>query len=199
MRLGGPQSRFVRFGEEKNFLPLPGLEPLTFSMTANHFNTVGALDYTKFCCRLSKSLWANAGTLYHNLNKVGNVRITTDAEEKQQVLNINQTWIFCKDFKKVLKYQISWKSPPPVGVGLFHPDRQTDERTWHDTTRHFFPHLMQSVTHNYISRRMRQTERAANMSEVRNASNVVIESSEMEKQLEKRTCRLEVNMKMANS
>ena len=26
-RLGGPQNRSVRFGEEKNFFPLPGFEP----------------------------------------------------------------------------------------------------------------------------------------------------------------------------
>ena len=56
-------------------------------MTANHFNTVGASDYTKFCWKLYKSLWANAGKPYHNLNKVGNVRVTTAAVEKQQVLN----------------------------------------------------------------------------------------------------------------
>ena len=65
----------------------------------------------------------------------------------------------------------------PVGAEVFHQDRQTYRRTdttRHDMTRHFFPHLMQSVTHNYISRRTRRTERAASMSEVRNFSNIVI-------------------------
>jgi hypothetical protein len=166
-------------------------------MTANQFNTVGTSDYTKFCCRLSKSLWANAGTPYRNLNKLGNVRITTAAVEKQQVLHINQTWIFSTDFQKKSSNIKFHENPPSGSRGV--SSGQTDERTWHDTTRHFFPHLMQSVTHNYISRRMRRTECAANMSEVRNASNVVIENSELEKQIEKRACRLEVNMKMANS
>jgi len=46
---------------------------------------------------------------------------------------------------------------------------------------------------------MRRTERGASMSEVRKASNVVIENRELGKQLEKRMCRLEVNMKTANS
>jgi hypothetical protein len=90
MRLGGPQSRFVLFGEEKNFLPLPGLEPRIFPMTVNHFNTVGASDYTKFSCKLSKYLWAKTGTPYHNLNEAGNVRITSAAVDKRKVLNTNR-------------------------------------------------------------------------------------------------------------
>ena len=98
-------------------------------------------------------------------------------------------------FKKILIYKISWK-PAQWGPSSFiRTDRETNG---HDMTRHFFPNFMQSVTHNYISRRMRRTERAASMSEVRNASNVIIKSRELEKQLEMRTCRLEVNMKMAS-
>jgi len=48
---------------------LPGLEARTFPMTASYFNTVQTLDYTKFCCELSQSLWANAGTPYHNFKQ----------------------------------------------------------------------------------------------------------------------------------
>jgi hypothetical protein len=82
IRLGGPQNRFVRDGKKKIVL-LPGLKARTFPMTASYFNTVRALDYIKFCCELSQSLQANAGTLYHNLNKTGNVRITIATVEKQ--------------------------------------------------------------------------------------------------------------------
>jgi hypothetical protein len=37
MRLGGPQSRFGRGAEEKNFQPLPGFKPLICEGLINHF------------------------------------------------------------------------------------------------------------------------------------------------------------------
>jgi hypothetical protein len=38
-RLGGPQSRSGRGGEEKNFQPLPGLEPPIIQPAVQHFTT----------------------------------------------------------------------------------------------------------------------------------------------------------------
>jgi len=37
--------------------------------------------------------------------------------------DFNKTWIFSTDFRKVLKYWISWKS-------VFPADGRTDEHTW---------------------------------------------------------------------
>jgi hypothetical protein len=39
-RLGGPQSRFGRGGEEKNFHPLPGLDPQIIQPVAQRYTTV---------------------------------------------------------------------------------------------------------------------------------------------------------------
>jgi hypothetical protein len=165
MRLGGSQSRFVRFEEEKYFLSLPGLEPRTLPMTANQFDSVGTSDYTKFCCTLSKSLWANAGTPHRNLNKLDNVRITTAAVEKQQVLHINQTWIFSTDFQK--NPQIS---NPPSGSResscFIRTDRRTD-MAWHDTTFlstsyaicHSQLHIKENATDGTCSKHVRSEKR----------------------------------------
>jgi hypothetical protein len=38
-KLGGPQSRSGRGGEEKNFQPLPGLEPPVIQSVAQRYNT----------------------------------------------------------------------------------------------------------------------------------------------------------------
>jgi hypothetical protein len=46
MRLGGPRSRCGRYGEEKNLLPLPGIEPRLL----DHKTLTDAVDkYKKFC------------------------------------------------------------------------------------------------------------------------------------------------------
>ena len=42
--------------------------------------------------------------------------------------DFNETWNFSIDFRKILKYQISWKSVH-LGVALFPADGQTDGRT----------------------------------------------------------------------
>jgi hypothetical protein len=45
-RLGGPQSRSGRGGEEKHCQPLPGLEPLIIQAVAQHYtNELSRLDY----------------------------------------------------------------------------------------------------------------------------------------------------------
>ena len=48
----------------------------------------------------------------------------------------NETWILATDFRKILRYQISWKILP-VGAELFHADRQTDMTKLIDAFRNF--------------------------------------------------------------
>jgi hypothetical protein len=59
------------------------------------------------------------------------------------LLDFNQTWNFSTDFRKILKYQISWKSRPVTAV-VFHAADRTDGQT--DMTR------VISAFHNFCER-----------------------------------------------
>jgi hypothetical protein len=51
-RLGGPQSRSGRGGENKNSQPFPGLEPLIIQSLAQHYTdwAISAPKYMNYMC-----------------------------------------------------------------------------------------------------------------------------------------------------
>jgi hypothetical protein len=48
-RLGGPQSRLERRGEEKNLLPLPGIKPRAVQFVARHYPDKNVLITNDYC------------------------------------------------------------------------------------------------------------------------------------------------------
>jgi hypothetical protein len=48
-KLGGPQNRFGRGGEEKNSQPLPGLEPPIIQLTAQRYTAELSRLFLLFC------------------------------------------------------------------------------------------------------------------------------------------------------
>jgi hypothetical protein len=51
----------------------------------------------------------------------------SSCEVPTNLSDFNETYIYSKDFKKTLKYEVSWKVRP-VEAELFNADRRTDSK-----------------------------------------------------------------------